>query len=380
MRILIWTDAYWPEIGGLEVFCMRLATALQNRGHDCLVIANRNYPGNGGLKWHGEIAVHGFHFIRNRQNGDLAALRRDHLACVQIISEFKPEIIHLNAISRSLLNFILLQRGQRYPAVLTLHDPHVFAIKSILAPLMENVDRLVAISEYVRKETASAFPSAEAKLGKIVNALPDTSLPPSPVPDHQKILGFGRLVGDKGFDVLIKAFARIAPEFPGVTLTLAGDGVERPALEKLAGNSGCGERIYFMGWVLPDKMPEVILAHQMVVVPSRWQEPFGLVALQALQEGRPVIASTAGGLPEIVSDGETGRLFENENDLELAACLRQLLSDPALAARMGEKGRERAWKFFAFEDFVRAYENLFMKVVDESRNHDGSGSSLPVME
>jgi glycogen(starch) synthase len=364
MRILMWCDAFWPEIGGLEVFCMRLSAAFKTRGHECLIITDRNYPGNDGLSWYEGMPVHGFHFSEKRRMYDLAAMRRDHLECSRIIHDFNPDIIHLNAVSKTLLNFILLQREKKRPAVLTLHEPSLFVDTSkILLSTFENVGRLVAISESVKKTVLLNFPHILEKTTTILNALPEPPVNPTPLPGNQKILGFGRLAHSKGFDVAIRAFARIADLFPEATLTIAGDGIERAALEKQAGETGYGSRIHFLGWVNPDGIPALINDYRMVVMPSRWQEPFGLVALQAAQMGRPLVASAAGGIPEIVVDNVTGKLFENENDLEMAHAITLILRDPLLAEKMGTCAQEHARKHFDFDTFVKSYENILSNVL-----------------
>lgn len=97
-------------------------------------------------------------------------------------------------------------------------------------------------------------------------------------------------------------------------------------------------------------------------MPGRWQEPFGFVALQAAQMGRPILASRIGGVPEIVSDGTTGKLFGNEDLPALIESLQLFLDHPALGQQMGQQAYEHTRKNFSFESMVDAYENLYVKI------------------
>ncbi len=98
-------------------------------------------------------------------------------------------------------------------------------------------------------------------------------------------------------------------------------------------------------------------------MPSRWVEPFGLVALQAAQRGRPICASRTGGLPEIVVEGATGWLFESENAEDLARALRDLLGNTARSESMGHHAYEHALRHFDFSVFLDHYEKLFAGIV-----------------
>ena len=99
-----------------------------------------------------------------------------------------------------------------------------------------------------------------------------------------------------------------------------------------------------------------------MVVPSRWWEGFGLVALQAHQLGRPVLASRVGGLAEVVEDGVTGALVERDDPDALAAAARKLLGDPSRLQAMGEAARERASAMFSWDEHVDAYARIYSEM------------------
>ncbi len=106
-------------------------------------------------------------------------------------------------------------------------------------------------------------------------------------------------------------------------------------------------------------------------MPSRWEEPFGLVAVEAALMARPVVASRVGGLAEVVADGETGLLVDKEDPAALARAVTHLLKNPATAERMGQAARRRARELFGFDRQVDAYDGLYQRLAEET-THAGN--------
>ena len=146
------------------------------------------------------------------------------------------------------------------------------------------------------------------------------------------VLALGRLHPNKGFDVLIRALARL----PGVRLNLAGDGPERAVLEKLARDAGVAGRVRFLGW--RDDTAALLAGCDVLAVPSR-HEPLGNVVIEAFSAGRPVVAAAAQGPATLIRDGETGRLVPMDDSAALAAALAAVLGDPPAARALAAGGR-----------------------------------------
>jgi glycogen(starch) synthase len=364
MRILIWTDAFWPEIGGLELFCMRLAEAWQERGHACAVITDRRTTDQLNTLSYRGIPVHETSFEPALRGADLPRLRRQHEACSRLIDEFRPDVIHLNSVLRGAIGFLLQQRRRRRPAVLTLHD-HALSLhaKGTGPELVRSADVITAISQSQRKFILGCEPGMGDRTRVILNALPAPALAPAPYPPHPRLLVIGRLVREKGFDLAIRAFAALAPKFPPLTLTVVGEGTEAGALRRLAQETGFPARIHFRGWIDLEEIPAVINEHSLVVMPSRWEEPFGLVALQAAHMARPIVAARTGALPEIVLAGVTGSLVPNEDLSAYTAALHCFLEDPGLIEKMGRQAREHVENHFSFRHFIANYENAYHDAV-----------------
>jgi glycosyltransferase involved in cell wall biosynthesis len=157
--------------------------------------------------------------------------------------------------------------------------------------------------------------------------------------DATRLLCVGRMIPIKGHIVLLRAFAEARREVPGLVLDLAGRGPLEPALKALAKELGVADAVRFLGYVSP--IQRAIEASAIVVVPSMG-EGFGMVALEAMERGRPVIAAAIGGLGELVQDGQTGRLVEPGEVEPLRRAIVELAGVPEVARRMGAAGRRRA--------------------------------------
>jgi glycosyltransferase involved in cell wall biosynthesis len=158
-----------------------------------------------------------------------------------------------------------------------------------------------------------------------------------------RLLCVGRLIPIKGHIVLLRAFAAAKREVPALQLDIAGRGPLEPALRALALELGVADSVHFLGQISP--IQDAIERASIVVVPSMG-EGFGMVALEAMERARPVIAAEIGGLGELVRDGETGILVPPGEAGPLGAAIVRLAADPALARAMGEAGRERALSRF----------------------------------
>ena len=170
--------------------------------------------------------------------------------------------------------------------------------------------------------------------------------PPPPLPGAPRLAVVGRLIPIKGHDTLLHALAAVRSDLPGVTLEIAGDGALEADLRATVSRLGLEDLVTFLGHV--PQVATVFERAEVVVVPSLG-EGFGMVALEAMERGRPVIASAVGGLPEIVDDGRTGLLVPVSDADALADAIRGLAGDATRTAAFGAAGRERALAEFSQE-------------------------------
>jgi glycosyltransferase involved in cell wall biosynthesis len=177
----------------------------------------------------------------------------------------------------------------------------------------------------------------------------------------------GRLVSDKGVDVLVRALSRLQARKIFPSLSIVGDGPERLPIERMVQESGLSDQVTFYGLKSHGELPQILNQHRIMVVPSLWNEPFGIVALEGAACGCVVIGSSGGGLPEAI--GPCGVTFPNGNDERLAEILEQLLKDPSAL----EQYRNAAVSHLASHkaDVISAqYIDLFYEALSESGRRD----------
>jgi glycogen synthase len=371
MRVLFWTEGFWPQIGGLEVLCARLLQGLRARGHEFLVVT-ASVTADAPDAWYLGIPVHRFPFHRALQDRDLPRIVAIRRRIESLKLEFKPDLVHLNVAGPGI--FFHLRTMGDVPTLAVVHSllPALPGDRGLQDQALRSASWVVGVSASILAEVRALSPDLGARCSVVHNGLPMPALPPTPLPfEPPRLLCLGRLAPEKGFDVALAAFAALVGRFPGLELTIAGDGPCRAALERQAAALGVSHAVRFAGWVAPERTPELLNAATLVVMPSRWQEPFGLVALEAAQQGRPIVATRVGALPEIVVQGETGLLVDNEDSVALAGAIASLLERPDRATRMGEAARRRAQDQFSFERCVAAYDDLYYRTIASARRERG---------
>lgn len=212
------------------------------------------------------------------------------------------------------------------------------------------VARFICVSERVRALHVQAGFEARKLVvkGHFVDAAPGAA-----GPGDGAVLYAGRLSEEKGVAVLLRALHRL----PGVTLKIAGDGPERVQLEAELG--ALRARVHFLGRLSRDELRAEQQRSSVCVVPSTGSETFGLAALEAFACGRPVVASDAGGLPELVRDGENGWIVPRGDEHALAARLQWLLHHPEAALQMGRAGHALVQRDHLRDSNLRQLERIY---------------------
>lgn len=206
-------------------------------------------------------------------------------------------------------------------------------------PAHDAVDRMLVASRYMRDELV-ANGVDPARIEVVPPAVELRAAAPEPVGTAPRLLYVGQLVRGKGVDLLIRALALCARP---ITLTIVGSGNARPALEALVRSLKLDERVTFAGWASRDELAVAYRDARVVVVPSRWPEPFGMVGVEAMARGRPVVASNVGGIPDWLDHGVTGLVAPPQDTLALARALERVALEPDLAETLGARARA-AWE------------------------------------
>jgi glycosyltransferase involved in cell wall biosynthesis len=174
-----------------------------------------------------------------------------------------------------------------------------------------------------------------------------------------RVLFVGQVIRGKGVDLLLRALAKVRTPWHFV---FAGKGSALPKCEKLIDELGLRDRVTIHGYLPPAELRKQYRQAQIVAVPSAWQEPFGLVGIEAMRNERAVVAFAVGGIPDWLQDGHNGILVPPADVDALAAALQKLLTDPALCRTMGQRGRELANTKFSFPSYVEQIEDFLRQL------------------
>ncbi|MDT4922226.1 MAG: hypothetical protein QOI15_3128, partial [Pseudonocardiales bacterium] len=187
-------------------------------------------------------------------------------------------------------------------------------------------------SQQVLDEAVAVYGDGLAQKARVVRNGVDVAAVRAAEPLRRRrryLFGIGRLVPQKGFDILVAAFGHVAAAYPDVDLVIAGDGSERAGLERQIAAAGLADRVELIGGVPAAQAFQLFRGATGFVLPSR-QEPQGIVVIEAMAAGAPVVATRVGGVPETVRDGVNGLLTDVDPDA-IAKALRVLLDDPDAA-------------------------------------------------
>lgn len=257
-----------------------------------------------------------------------------------ILKDF--DLIHAHyAVPQGFLG-LLLKYTRRRPLVITVHGSDMTmlsknpVLKPILGFVLKNADHIIAVSTFLKGEV-ERLGVPEGKVEVIYGGVTTPEREEAFDPVGRVILFVGSLVPQKGVDVLIESFKEI--KIKDTSLVIVGDGPERKRLEALAVGI---KDIQFLG--RQEDLKGVLAKSDVLVLPSRG-EGFGLVLLEAMALGTPVVATNVGGIPEIVEDGVSGILVERDNPKQLADAVVKVLEDGEMRKTIIENGREKAKKF-----------------------------------
>ncbi|MEC3982634.1 glycosyltransferase family 4 protein [Amycolatopsis sp. H20-H5] len=400
MKILQVTDNYAPATGGLERTVQGLARELAARGHD-VEVATMSRPDAPDIEHEGPVTVRrlsgltrhlrrfssdpGHHF--HPTVADPQLVRR----LQELVDTTRPDIVHAHGwILHSCLR-LRLPPGSAL--VVTLHDYSLVCAKKTLTHfdeldsrcagpsprrclscanasygavkgaaltlgLARDSRRFDRVAMFLPVSTAVAEACLPGVAPERISEVPsfvadDVAAAPGPrpgfLPDGDFLLFVGALGEHKGLGVLAEAQRRMAVSVPLVVI-----GARRADTPELTGTA---ERPVFVHSDVPH--PQIMAAFAaaaVVAVPSRWPEPLGLVAIEGMAAGTPVVASRVGGLAELVDHGVTGRLVEPGDPEALAGALDTLLADPAQRSRLGAAGALRAERYTAGTAVPRVIE------------------------
>ncbi len=307
--------------------------------------------------------------------------RLQHLAAAENIA-----LIHSN--TGAVWGGALAARRAALPHLWHIHEivTRPASVRRLIAWMIAHYsDQVVAISRAVADHLLADQPDLSSRLVVIPDAVDADRFHPDIdgtdlrtkwrlAPDQTLIGVVGRISAWKGQDFFLRAFAQAltsAPQLRGVLVgVLVGDVVpgedqRRHDLQRLAADLGIADHIIWAGY--RSDTPQIMAALDILVLPSLLPEPFGMVALEAMAAGKPVLATAHGGPLETIRDGETGYLVSPTDPHPLADALARLASDPPLRAQLGAHARVHVCRSFGFDAHVAAFQDLYEHLLASPR-------------
>lgn len=366
----------YPTYGGSGAVATELGIALAARGHEVHFISYQQpfrLPSFLPHVYFHEVQV-GQYPLFEYPPYDLALAVRMH----EVVRTHGIELLHCHyaiphATSAWIAREMLRESGDDVALVTTLHgtditlvgqDPSFHAITRFS---IEKSDRITAVSEYLQQETYNAFHCTGCRVSVIYNfidpALYDRNRDRGAVSpfgaDRRVLMHVSNFRPVKRVRDVVRIFARVTARVPSV-LVMVGDGPDRPAAEEEARSLGVAGSVLFLGKI--ESVAPLLAGADVFLLPSQ-SESFGLSALEALASGVPVIASDAGGIPEVVTNGVTGLLYPVGAVDLMAEGAVSILENPQLQSRMCAAAMADARERFSIDNIVTQYEGLYRSAV-----------------
>ena len=384
-RVLLASPYFPPKIGGVERYAHRLAVGLRNRcGHDVSVVTTSPAGGYGATSG---AAPDGLRVTTVPARFRVSATPLDprwFSILRRVMADERPDVIVTHAPVPGLADVCLAVRG-RTPAIATYHSgslrKHAGPVDAAIVGYEAAVlPRLLRRAEAV----VTTFP------GRAAGGIPSRFVPPGvdtavfrpALPgtrDEGLILYAGRIEHAsqwKGIGTLLEAFRSVAGSFPSARLELAGGGDAVDHYRSLAGRLGVGDRVTFSGPMSAPELAEAYRRAALVVLPSETDaEAFGMVLIEAMACGTPVVASRIGGMPAVIADTGGGLLAEPRDSRSLAGTMGRLLADPELRRRLGHAGLARVRERYRWDSVVDAFEELIGELTAAPRAEGRPGST-----
>lgn len=368
MRIIQVSPYSWDALGGVQIHIRQLTKHLQKRGHEVLVLAPGDTPG-----WQEGACIVGrtFDIHTNGSVARLAFAPSTMKALEDAMNDFAPDVVHVHepfALSVGLKAVWsspapVVATFHSYFARETLQGRLYSAAAPLLRPTWKLLARRLAVSQAARH-------SAKGRLGKgNVTIVPNgvdverfaRAAPAAGLPPGRKLLFVGRLEPRKGLPFAMEAFAQLAPRYPDLQFLVVGDGPERDAIDLLP--LSLRKRVHMLGNVSDDALPTYHRASDIFVAPATGGESFGIVLVEAMAAGLPIVASNIVGYREVARDGRESLLVKPADPQALATGISRLLDHPEECARLGANGSQRALDF-AWERIVDELETVYAELAE----------------
>lgn len=387
MNILIFSWEYPPlSHGGLARHVQDLSEALVKQGHSLFIITqgDNNIPARQKLKGvkifrTEKIKISAKNFIDNILQLNFQMLEE----AIKLKDIVDIDIIH----GHDWLVFWagrVLKHALKKPLVYTIHATEYGRNQGIYNDMQRYINdlewhasfeawKVIVCSNYMKQEVKGLFQTPEDKIEIIENGVNIDNYQAEYSREFRKkyaspreslVFFVGRIVREKGIQILIKAIPEILAQNPDIKFVIAGKGPHLSNLKNQARFLGIDDRIYFTGYISDEERNKLYQIADLAVFPSLY-EPFGIVALEAMATGTPVIASSVGGLAEFIEHRENGYKVSPGDPLSLAKAITHLLANKKEASKIAKNGFEMVRNEYNWDKIAAKTFNLYEKVLKE---------------
>lgn len=374
MNIALFPSAFAPSLGGVEELVRQLALQLQRNGEDVSVYTNR-WPRDLPT----EDTVDGLRVVRfaarvpaqNLRSKISVKLTRGAIVrkLEQQLRDAGTEMINAHCVSCVTEYAMILAKRMDLPLVVTLQGEltmdagQVFqripGAAALFRDSLRQADVVTAVSGKTLSDAEDFLGESLGDKGRVIfNGACAADFEGIDAMQHEKpfIFALGRMVPQKGFDLLLEAFSKAG--LTGVDLVLAGDGPDLETFRKQAAELELGDRVKFVGRQNHDQVVAWLKGSMMFVLSSRADEGLPVVIAEAMNAGASIVATRSGGTPEVITDGEQGLLIDRGDVEQLTNAIRRLGTDEALRQRVAKGSKEMShrveWDHLA-QQYTEAY-------------------------
>jgi len=357
----------WSSVGGTEIATLRLMQHLPQFTHLAFLATE---PSPAGALFAGAGIP-----VRTYQPAELSVrwplpFIRSSIGLARKLRHAGANLVHCSDVVAT-LDAALAARLAGLPVISHVRNPHE-EIPTRHWPILRLISHFVFVSEHARDHFYARIPSSRASV--IYDGLSSAGIVHEDAraavgrefklePGVRLIGMVARLAPQKDHATFIRAARRVITASPDTHFFIVGDYSSEPGSQRtyeqllgLVAELGLADHVTFTGFRAD---VSTLVAGMDVVVLATNFEGFGLAVLEAMAEGRPVVATAVGGIPEFVRDGETGLLHRHADDAHLAAQIQSILQDPALATRLGEAGRHLVETAFSPAHFSQRIAELY---------------------
>ncbi len=373
MRVLLASEWFPPEIGGVASHVKELALNLSLRGHEVAVLTK---------KVTGRVAV-SYQLIELEPPEYLRSFRglSGNGVLKRILERYRPDIVHAHhAFTPIPLLTLRAAFVNGYGTVLTNHSAYLYnydyllkALGYIVYPLRTvfwKTDRIIAVSRVAAKFIRTFAP--QARITVIPNGVDTAKFSPRGSKKFREMIGgdflilyVGRLVHRKGVHLLVDAMTYLKDEIPNAKLVIAGSGHLYSVLKEKIETNDLKDSVVLLGKVDERDLPDLYRSADIFVLPSLYGESFGIVVLEAMASGLPVIASPVGGVREVIKNCVNGILLKEKSPRSIALQVLKLYQNPRLRKSLALKARKTAVERYDWKIVAKKVEKVYEKILQE---------------